>query len=741
MPESYTSQIASYGRPAGTYIPEYPYEFAIEAGATKQKKIDDTFKQLDLLGQPFNYLRTPNTELKAQEIKSDIDSRLNELSSTDPTSPEFGPKFHALKKEIISRRSPGGDIHALETDYSNFLNLQKESSEMIGKKTLMGSTWEELQTMRLEEYDKNIGNVIKGGQGKPIFDARTPAQFEDIRKDSRTIANEIKARKIDSIGGWQNLGINLPEKYQQIVTKITSLPAEEIEAIVLDAIKDDPKYKDFIGQEFGVELWKSNKLQPDYQPTKLTAEGASYAQATNPDLDIYTPQGQKALTEGQRLADIQDRVFNKYFGRSAESAGSVYRQYEKDYQVGTLSSTAGEEDIKNKKLMELQEWESKLTVVGPKGTSNIKNIAESEPTNSILAKVYGFINPVSQAKGLLNFASWYSPVLKETLWFKEMDKKLEKDSQLSEDQVDNIISQVGDKIKIEAYKDQKLFKDKFGFSNPVYNQVYDIARFLTDHTNPEKNPDYERVKKITSQIVQGFDQMSKKDQFRIVTEKMTEFQNTLKTDPIDTPINSKQLEDTNKLLLSLKLDNLDTDESKRILGTIGLSSNSTFVDTSPTGKGEPIPLDKILEKGSLQWQGSNRITNSYGPGMQYFVGGDGRTYYSPGALNDQRENWIQWNMNQLPNRYNKSHEFPLYFGDKRNQKPDETIPENIPQAKIEQDVNTGQIYLDVKVSPSEKITIGKENKFQNTPELLSGMLLKYFEEKKYPVEELKKMGW
>ena len=139
---------------------------------------------------------------------------------------------------------------------------------------------------------------------------------------------------------------------------------------------------------------------------------------------------------------------------------------------------------------------------------------------------------------------------------------------------------------------------------------------------------------------------------------------------------------------------------------MGLTANGKFVDFY-TGKETQLE-DIIKESGQLKYMGQLDNDNQFGPGMNYFQGADGKFYVSPGNLNNQKENFMNWNIKQADNKFSKEYEFPLSFNDRRNIRPDGTIPEGIPSGKVTKNLKDGSTQIELNLG-KDKIKVDNKN--------------------------------
>jgi len=759
---NFFSDIASYGRPAEMPFLGSPLEQMGEAmkheGMAKGKLAGEA---AELGNLKWNALSVDNAERQKdyEELKA-LSDNITQRVQTEGLTPDTKKSIQDLRASVQQKKQPGGSIYLQEQRYNQFMDYLKELNEKKQKNQITAEDYNRLynESQIAIQKDKTQNGLSSTLPLQTIADNKYQEAVNHAYKVANDMMITTEERFTNFAAGKYNLPAEKMIAFQQLRKQ---RPKEFIKEIARLELQQNREFNDYFDQTARLDVvddYTSGQMRGLVASTRKAAEEVL---AENPEIAPGTPEFQE-LVRNKDYELQQDLIHENFkqnlIGEIANQAGNIYQRYEQQLTPNIISSKEAEMDIENKKAKEREEWETKLTVVGPQGVSNIKNLAESEPINSVLSTIFNFGSDANKAKGLLNFASWFAPSIRESPWFKQTQENLKKTAQISEDKADEIIGTAGEQMKIEIIKDIKDFKDKFGFNNIALDQAYDIVNLLASHRNPQDNPDYDRVAKIVALSDPTFNTLSKKEQFRKVMQVVSDFPNTLKTDPIDTPVEAKTLADINKRFLSLNLSNLDSDETTRTLGTLGLSSNSTFFDVRPTGKGKPITLTDIMKRGSLEWQGENRITNSFGPGMQYFIGGDGRAYYSKGKIESQKSNYFQWNMNQLPNRLNRSHAFPLLFKNRRDQQPNEEIPANIPQAKLEQDLETGQLVLEVQFDPidsKEKVTLGKDSDTQNTPEILTALFLKYYENKRFPdsngvltpeqqfilVQELKEMGF
>lgn len=148
-----------YDVPADFSYQPLPFEDVLRAGALKQKQQDIARQELDLLGKPFNALEQDTERAKA--IKQEVDAKLDELSGSDLTNPINRQKLHNLRRDLINRYGPQGDIGVIEANYNTAQTYKKH---IIDKAKDLG--WSENQLRQhLQDVDKSFSGTI-GEEGR-----------------------------------------------------------------------------------------------------------------------------------------------------------------------------------------------------------------------------------------------------------------------------------------------------------------------------------------------------------------------------------------------------------------------------------------------------------------------------------------------------------------------------------------------------------------------------------------------
>jgi len=337
--------------------------------------------------------------------------------------------------------------------------------------------------------------------------------------------------------------------------------------------------------------------------------------------------------------------------------------------------------------------------MGAQGLGNLSDVAKAEPTNSILSKIFNFVDPNNQAKGLLNIAKLIVPGLTALPQMQKIEKELSERSKLSEEQLNKKVEAITYEIKQQIGKDDKSFRETFGFSNPMLQQTYQIVDMFGKGKDAESNPDYERAKAVVSSQDPNFNTLTKQQQFDKVKEEMDKFVESSKTNVVLVPMDKKTLDFKNAQLANVS--GTPTEKTQQLMN-LGLTANGKFVDFY-TGK--ETTLEDIAGEGkALKYMGELENDNQFGPGMNYFQSADGKFYVSPGSLNNQKDNYMNWNLKQVDNKFSKEYEFPLLFEDRRKINEDGTIPNNVPKASIIKDLNTGGSKININLG-SSKITV------------------------------------
>lgn len=337
-----------------------------------------------------------------------------------------------------------------------------------------------------------------------------------------------------------------------------------------------------------------------------------------------------------------------------------------------------------------------LGQMGSQSTADLSDVAKAEPTSSMLAKVASFVDPNMQARGFLNMAKLIVPAFNTLPQLKAVEKQLIEDSKMSEDKLNANMEVIGREVKQQIGRDAKHFRETYGFSNPVFNQAYQIADFLTKSNKGKETPDYIRAKEVTASKDPNFHKLSSREQFEKVKEEMSNFEVSSKQNNLVVPTNKKDLDFKLQQLIN---SGATTAEKSTALASMGISANGKFIDAYTQ---KEVSLEEILEKegGVLRYAGQLDNQNQNGPAMDYFQGKTGR-YVSAGSLEERKANYLDWSINQTKNRYSKSFETPLLFDmsrDSRNFEEDGVTPKaGVPTLKVEENLKDGTLTVSTTV--------------------------------------------
>lgn len=391
--------------------------------------------------------------------------------------------------------------------------------------------------------------------------------------------------------------------------------------------------------------------------------------------------------------------------QGVSSAGSFKRVeknktlHEDQFELDRAKKAADEEDLKQKEA-----FETTFSKMGDQSINNLSEVVKAEPSNSILSKIINFVNPNNQAKGILNLAKILVPSISELPQLKSLEKDLTEKSNISEDALNDKLQVITTEMQKQTIKDQNEFRKQYGFNNPIYSQTYDILNLFGKPKDTQSNPDYERAKEVVASKDPNFNSLSKQQQYARVKEEMDKFVENSKTNVVLVPMDQKELNFKNSQLANVT--GTPSQKTQQLMN-LGLTANGKFVDFY-TGK-ETNLEDITKEAGQLKYMGQLDNDNQFGPGMNYFQTSDGKFYVSPASLNDQKNNYINWNLKQTNNKFSQEYEFPLLFENRRDINKDGTIPDGIPKGKITRDLKSGKLKASLNLFGNEKTEISANN--------------------------------
>lgn len=478
-----------------------------------------------------------------------------------------------------------------------------------------------------------------------------------------------------NIAGYRYTGMGEVQNHQELAIKM------------MDKVKEDgSKYDDAVlgadgiirSSKGGGEHILSSKIRnlakgktESFLTTKEGRDFATMLNYYNPGVDL-----RKAAEEYLYQAGA-----NQIFSKSERGNDISFSPWSKDIH---------DNDELNKK-----HWATTLSQMGDQGVADMKKITEAEPENSILAKIYGLTNPFAQASGLINLFKVIVPSAAYDADIIKFEKDLKDKSKASEDNINSAVEKVSYKIKQHLGQSQKNFKESYGFNNPSINHAYDVINFFGKGKDTKTNAEYERAKAIVSKTDSNFNNLSESEKFDKVQKSINDFTEASKSNVVIVPASKQELDFKNQQIANVS--GTPTEKTKQLIN-LGLTANGKFIDFY-TGK-ETALEDVINETGQLKYMGQLDNSNQFGPGMNYFQGSNGKFYVSPSSLDDRSNNYIDWALHQVDNKFSKQYEVPLDFNTFRDPRSfDEDgikVRSGIPKLKIQRDLNNKNT-LDVSV--------------------------------------------
>lgn len=684
MPSRF-NQLIEPNKYVSQYVP-LPLDFINQQGAMKQKEHDATVSEIkaakDLISVKADPHRYEDRDELLKSYTAEIDKLADDYIKSD-NSADVANKLYKLKRSWSNDPIRMG----LEASHDNYESYLKEKRENIksGKSdfTIKGGydTYAEDQTRDEEGNFKPF--VHEGLWTAEDLDTKAKAVMGTIAKDG----SDFQGASTNKDG---SLALNENGSYWNIRSGgsgVKRSKAENLAIMKSDAFISDPK-------------------EGRYFIDKLLGQHVPYSQLDSKTKDYVQQEAAKYLYQ------------------------SAAQQIGWETKSGSDLNWLPEDVRKSNEEAKKEAYETTFSQMGAQGVANLSEVEKAEPTNSLISKIFNFLNPNNQAKGILNIGKLIVPGLNAMPEIAKIEKELNESSNLSEDQINEKIEIVSAKIQQKIGQDDKAFRESFGFSNPMLSQTYKLVEMFGKGNKAESNADYERAKEVVSSKDPLFNRLTKQQQFNKVKEEMNKFVETSTTSVVLVPMDKKELDFKNQQLANV--GGTPSEKTDQLIN-MGLTTNGKFVDFY-TGK--ELSISDIANEGTgLKYMGELENDNKFGPGMNYFQSSDGKFYVSSGSLNKQKDNYINWNLQQTGNKFSKEHEFPLLFDDRRNINEDATIPEGVPKVSISQNLKTGMLNATVNLSKNDVIKLSGNNE----DDIKIGLAKTLFD-KKYTMEQIKQLG-
>ena len=659
------------------YVP-LPLELMYKGLANKQKEFDDTMEQT----------------YKMQDLMT----KVNAIDKHKQYKKQLEDKYYPRIEEIADQITKTGDLskardirkiarewehdplrQELEASYANY---QAYAADKIKKGDKYGEWYDNYLPFKGSDDAGNIAGYRYTGMG----------EVQDHQKRAHDMMDKIAADAAKSAGFKIN-----PDG---TIIKGGSGSEHVFSQKVLQLAKN--KSKDFL----------------------FTTEGQDFAL----QLKYYNPNITDEQILNQATQYLYDAGSNQIFNKTESESDVAFTPWAKDIY---------DEKVNQEK----EHWETTLSQMGEQGVADMKKVSEVEPENSILAKIYGFINPHKQAVGLLNLFKVFSPLSTLSPDIIKLEKDLNDKSKISQDDINFNIEKISYHIKQKLGENQKDFRKSFGFTNPVINQAYNIVDFFGKGKDVKTNDEYERAKLIVSKSDPNFNNLSKSQQFDKVQEAIQNFVELSKSNAVIVPMNKKELDFKNEQIANVS--GTPSQKTQQLMN-LGLTANGKFVDFY-TGKETTIE-DVMGETGQLKYMGQLDNSNQFGPAMSYFQGANGKFYVSPSSLDDRSNNYIDWALNQVDNKFSKRYEVPLEFDSFRDSRSFEndgtTVRNDISKLKIERNLNNNSLDVSVIIpdlKTNSNLTI-KADGVRNTEEAKKAIAIQLIQ-KGYSANEVLKLGF
>ncbi len=695
MARYYQSQIV---QPISQFVAE-PLDFYQGKLQGMQKKQDDYKLKIDELNKDIDPLMIDRP--RAAEKVKEVRQYLNDSQNINYNDPQQQKKAVEAIRKIRDEFSNFGEAGAINARSSQFKTHLKDIDDDKDSEPWMKEMYKKELTSQVDPnnpkastlgYDPTTGsyNQIKGPQkfNKVDPQAKIDAMLEKVVTDSYEQGFSPYRNVAEYQNAWR----------QGTVTERT---AEKInEALIQRSLGD---------RDLTTYLSKREQFE-----------------GINPKGENFF----RTVEDSKGNAKIVGNP-NTLLGNMIAGATRGYTKHDVDakYSVVDEELNLAKAKKKEEELIDKQAWETTFSQMGPQAVNNLTKIAEAEPSNSILAKIFSFVDPNNTTKGLINLMKVFNPALAANPGIDKIMKDLDSKSKMSEEQINNNIEKITYEMRQEVAKDQKSFRNTFGFGNPMLDQTYSLLETFGKGDKVENNPEYERAREVVGAKDPNFYRMTEKQQFEKVKEEMDKYVQTSKSNVVLVPMDKKELDFKNAQIANLS--GKPTDKTRELVN-MGLTANGKFVDFY-TGK-ETTLEDIVGETGQLKYMGQLENDNQFGPGMNYFQGANGKFYVSPGSLDDQKGDYINWNLKQVNNKFAQKYEFPLSFDSRRSINTDGSIPEGIPKMSITRDLKSGNLKGNVALGNQ---VINLEG--SNEDELKIGLAKTLFDSG-FTIEQIKQLG-
>lgn len=308
-----------FNQPISSYVP-MPLDLMYKVGANKQARQDKAEEdRIDLLGKQWNRLSVDAD--KANKIKSEVNSTLDEFANKDFNDPTVKSQWYKKKRELADRFGPMGDIGAMEANYKAHQDYVKGLDEQRKKGPKEGGidldTYNKLRDISLKEY-KGIGQ--DEGHGYNQFSGIQPAGFSDIPKEADELAKGWKENKVANEGWSEDPSGKL---YKKSGNKTEWISEKEIYDNIKPQLMNNPMNHAFVHQDM---LLNTYNMSPE--------------EKANLDWDkTYNSYFDRAATYAA----------NKYGFKSTEHTSDIkntpWAKDKRDEEMGNLTTTTQSEGI------------------------------------------------------------------------------------------------------------------------------------------------------------------------------------------------------------------------------------------------------------------------------------------------------------------------------------------------------------------------------------------------------------
>lgn len=316
---------AAYGTPQEVYIAPLPFQELAMAGAAKQQQFNVAEQLLGETGDiPLKVGALPGEDeaLRNAEILR-LDKQIEDIyKRTGNDLPQALGEIKKLaretKKELLY-----GKTGAIQREYDKFVDWDKRQQDRLKSGHIKEQDYLTERNQALAKYNASGGigefDPVTGKYNR--LDIQDVADFQDIRKDAREIAQSMPSKKGEEFEAWkQSMQTKMPELWEQVKRGVEYKDVNEIYSDVMAALANDPKYDSYLSMKERHGLYNVDNA--------LQSSGKRYsdvATSANPDEIVamgYDPYNEDDLEKYYRTKQGQ-AIRSKYITDAVEQAARL----------------------------------------------------------------------------------------------------------------------------------------------------------------------------------------------------------------------------------------------------------------------------------------------------------------------------------------------------------------------------------------------------------------------------------